>query len=85
MVRGLALAAAIVFAGQVPAEERGLFTDPEDGALDASEWLLDRKGFLPVPILITEPAIGYGAGAALLWFNESIRERQQGERRARAG
>ena len=51
------------------------FTDPEDGAFDASEWLIDRKGFLPVPILITEPAVGYGGGAALLWFRESIRER----------
>lgn len=54
--------------------EHSLFTDPEDGALDASEWLLDRKGFLPVPIIITEPAIGYGGGAAVLFFRESIRE-----------
>ena len=52
------------------------FTDPEDGAFDASEWLLEKKGFLPVPILITEPAIGYGGGAALLWFRESLGERQ---------
>jgi len=57
-----------------PAEKRSLFTDPEDGQLDASEWLLDRKGFLPVPIIITEPAVGYGAGAALLFFRESIGE-----------
>jgi hypothetical protein len=52
------------------------FTDPEDGAFDASEWLLDKKGFLPVPILITEPAIGYGGGAALLWFRESLGDRR---------
>ena len=58
------------------AEERSVFTDPEDGALDASEWLLDKKGFLPVPIIVTEPAIGYGAGAALLWFRESLGERR---------
>jgi hypothetical protein len=31
---------------------------------------------LPVPILITEPAIGYGGGAALLWFRESLGERR---------
>ena len=76
----------LLIAGQASAQsndKRSLFTDPEDGALDASEWLLDRKGFLPVPILITEPAIGYGAGAALLWFNESIRESQHGEGRGR--
>jgi hypothetical protein len=59
-----------------PAEKRSIFTDPEDGQLDASEWLLEKKGFLPVPMIITEPAIGYGAGAALLWFRESIGERQ---------
>jgi len=29
-----------------------------------------------VPILVTEPAIGYGAGAALLWFRESLGERR---------
>jgi hypothetical protein len=58
------------------AEERwtDVFFDREDGALDASEWLLDRKGFLPVPIVITEPAVGYGGGAALLFFRQSIRE-----------
>jgi hypothetical protein len=57
-----------------PADKRRPFIDPEDGKLDASEWLLERKGFLPVPILITEPAVGYGVGAALLFFRESIGE-----------
>ncbi|HEV7478193.1 MAG TPA: glyceraldehyde-3-phosphate dehydrogenase, partial [Burkholderiales bacterium] len=56
-------------------EKKSPFTDPQDGKRDASEWLLERKGFLPVPIIITEPAIGYGAGAALLFFRESIGER----------
>jgi hypothetical protein len=71
------LIAACQAAAQEPPEKtrRGLFTDPQDGAFDASEWLLDRKGFLPMPILITEPAVGYGAGVALLFFRESIRER----------
>ena len=67
----------IAFACHAQAQEKkDLFKDPQDGALDASEWLLDRKGFLPVPIVITEPAVGYGAGAALLFFRESFRERQ---------
>lgn len=48
------------------------FIDPVDGMFDASSWLLDRKGFLPVPIVITEPAVGYGAGAALLFFRERL-------------
>ena len=51
-----------------------VFTDPEDGYFDLSEWLLDRRGFLPVPIIIPEPAIGYGGGAALLFFRGSIRD-----------
>lgn len=48
------------------------FLDPEDGQLDLSEWLLDRKGFLPVPIIITEPAVGYGAGVALVFISDTI-------------
>src|SRR5688500_6885904 len=67
---------ALLFAAHAQAaEDQALFTDPEDGAFDASAWLLDKKGFLPVPIIVTEPAIGYGAGAALLWFRESLGER----------
>src|SRR5204862_5192757 len=75
MLPRLACAALLALGCQAAAQDKGaLFTDPQDGALDASEWLLDRKGFLPVPVVITEPAVGYGAGAALLFFRESIRE-----------
>ena len=70
----LLLATALALSCQALAGERGLFKDPEDGAFDASEWLLDRKGFLPVPLVITEPAVGYGGGMALMFFRESIRE-----------
>jgi hypothetical protein len=45
------------------------FIDPTDGKFDASDWLINAKGFLPVPIIITEPAVGYGGGAALLFFH----------------
>ncbi len=48
--------------------------DPEDGQFDLSNYLLDHKGALPVPIVITEPAVGYGGGLALAWFSESLRE-----------
>ena len=50
------------------------FTDSEDGAFDMSTWLLKRKGFLPLPIVITEPAVGSGGGAAALFFRESLGE-----------
>ncbi len=46
------------------------FKDPEDGAIDLSEFLLEANGVLPVIIPITEPAVGYGGGAALLYFHK---------------
>jgi hypothetical protein len=79
-VRALALALALALAGAglaLPVRPEGLrerFTDPEDGAFDASEYLLDHRGVLPVPIIITEPAVGYGGGISLAWFSESIRD-----------
>ena len=33
------------------------FIDPTDGQFDTSGWLIDNKGFLPVPIIITEPRV----------------------------
>src|SRR5262252_7684289 len=50
------------------------FIDPDDGQFDMSNWLLDAKGFLPVPVIITEPAVGYGAGVTALFFRNSMRE-----------
>ena len=43
--------------------------DPEDGMLDASDYLASASGFLPIPIIITEPAVGYGLGAAVAYFH----------------
>jgi hypothetical protein len=51
------------------------FRDKEDGRFDLSDWLLDRKGVLPVPLVITEPALGLGGGLMGLFFRESMRER----------
>lgn len=48
------------------------FTDPEDGMFDVSHWLAEKKGFFPVPIIVTEPAIGYGAGAALVFLHDPL-------------
>src|SRR5688572_11598742 len=44
------------------------FFDPADGQLDLSYFLENPRGFLPVPILITEPAIGNGGGALGLFL-----------------
>lgn len=48
------------------------FFDPLDGYLDMSNWLLEKKGFLPVPVIITEPAIGYGGGLAAVYFHDKL-------------
>ncbi|CAB3809620.1 BamA/TamA family outer membrane protein [Paraburkholderia fynbosensis] len=47
---------------------RPSFFDATDGQFDMSNMLLQHKGVLPVPDIITEPAIGYGFGLALLYF-----------------
>ena len=40
------------------------FFDPEDGQFDLSYFLENPRGFLPIPIVVTEPAVGYGGGVA---------------------
>lgn len=57
---------AVTFAGAVD------FTDPTDGWFDTTSFLRERYGFMPVPIIITEPALGYGGGAALAFMHESL-------------
>ena len=49
---------------------RELLHDPKDGKFDMSQWLLERKGgFLPVPIIVSDPAVGYGGGLAAPFFH----------------
>ena len=68
-------ATGVVLSSGVDAESlRDRFIDPEDGNFDISEYLLDHRGALAVPIIITEPAIGYGGGVALGWLSQSIRD-----------
>ncbi|RZL94684.1 MAG: hypothetical protein EOP82_04390 [Variovorax sp.] len=69
-------AAACLFAGLCEPGHAFLegFVDPGDNHLDISDWLIERKGFLPVPIVITEPAVGYGGGVALMFVRNSMRE-----------
>lgn len=55
-------------------EKKSMFRDPEDGAFDVSRFLAKPVGFMPVPIIITEPAIGYGGGLGLLYFHKRKKE-----------
>ena len=65
--------AVLLAAAALPAAALSLedFRDPGDGRFDTSRFLLDLNGFLPMPLVVTEPAIGYGGGAALLFFNRN--------------
>jgi hypothetical protein len=48
------------------------FIDPEDGWFDGSNFLLEYPyGVLPVPVIITEPAVGEGLGLALAYFHDA--------------
>lgn len=44
---------------------RQMTRDSLDGAFDLSDYIIDAKGFVPVPYIITEPALG-GFGFALI-------------------
>jgi Omp85 superfamily domain len=53
------------------------FVDPADGAFDISQFLASRIGFMPVPILITEPAVGYGGGLGLMFLHDKLGQRDE--------
>ncbi len=69
----------LLFPGFVPdiqaqEKKRGFlpaFHDSTDGALDISDWLINKKGVLFIPTIITEPAVGYGIGGAAIYFHSS--------------
>ncbi len=44
------------------------FKDTTDNAFDISHYLYDLHGFLPIVSPITEPAVGYGASVAAVYF-----------------
>ncbi len=48
------------------------FCSPDDGWLDVSSLLEEKYGFLPVPLIITEPTVGYGGGAGLLFLSKPL-------------
>lgn len=53
-------------------------TDPIDGRFDIGEHLAENAyGFLPIPILITEPSIGIGGGIVGLFLHESEQDKQK--------
>jgi len=55
-----------------------MFRSGEDGWLDVSGFLDKQYGFLPVVLPITEPAVGYGAAAGLMFISKPLGEAQAG-------
>ena len=54
------------------------FEDPDDGRFDASGYLADNAyGFLPIPIIITDPAVDGGLGLAGLFFHETDEQKKK--------
>ncbi len=51
-------------------EEISFFT--KEGDLDMSEYMSQAYGFLPIPIIITEPAVGYGGGLTLVYLHDTL-------------
>jgi hypothetical protein len=77
--RALAALAALALAGAgtAQAEEAGgsdRFFDTQDGQFDLSRHLLEFRGMLPVPVIITEPAVGTGGGVVGLYFDQPLGE-----------
>jgi len=57
----------LLFGTQLPflfGQEKVSFKDSLDHKFDVSDWVLTANGFIPIPVIITEPALG-GIGGAL--------------------
>lgn len=65
----LALAPCLLYPAAIQAAP---MTDTADGMLDMGQYMSDSPyGFLPVPVVITEPAVGYGGGLFGLFLHDT--------------
>ena len=69
---GLMAISTVSASNAVAGSFAGNMVDPLDGKLDMSKYLAEKKGVLPVPIIITEPAVGYGLGLAAVFFHDPL-------------
>lgn len=51
------------------------FKDSLDNSIDMSDFLLNKKGVLIVPTIITEPSVGYGAAGGVIYFHSAYTKR----------
>lgn len=72
LVVALVLSAAAAFTASAEESKksswREMMIDPEDGKFDVSEYLENPRAFLAIPIIITEPAVGYGLGLTAVFL-----------------
>ena len=52
--------------------DKTLFVSEDDGKFDISSYLSTKYGFMPMPIIVTEPAVGYGGGLNLMFLHDSL-------------
>ena len=52
--------------------DKTLFVSEDDEKFDISAFLSTKYGFMPMPIIVTEPAVGYGAGVNLMFLHDSL-------------
>lgn len=70
--------AALVSGGALADGFWSRFQDPDDGRFDASAFLADNAyGFLPMPIIITDPAVDGGLGLVGLFFHETEEQKEK--------
>ena len=60
-----------ISAAQSDSKKKVSFKDSLDNSLDMSDYLLNKKGILLVPTLITEPSVGYGAAGGAIYFHSA--------------
>jgi hypothetical protein len=52
-------------------KSKSLFLDPQDGWFDLSAALDTGRGFVPIVVPVTEPAVGYGLGGGLVFVQRN--------------
>lgn len=67
-----------------PTKPPSRFRDTEDGQLDLSYLRASPRAFPPIPLIITEPAVGYGLGATALFLRPRQEAGEQGWARPNA-
>jgi hypothetical protein len=74
----LCLLPALVYGGDAEQQKVSRFRDPQDGQIDLSSFLAQPRAFLPIPLIVTEPAVGYGGGLAGMFVRPRKAEGSEG-------